>query len=98
MSTETGTPAPAPGQKSGGYTVIGYWNDADEAVAVGVIAGQHGVLGGAGATEGGDWATWVEAENADDAEARAVEEMEATLTRDTDDDDDDDDDAKEGDR
>ncbi|MFJ2662666.1 hypothetical protein, partial [Arthrobacter koreensis] len=47
-------PEPEPAEKP--FTVLGYWNDEDEPVAVGVIAGDHPVGAGQGATEGGDWA------------------------------------------
>lgn len=61
------------------YTVVGYWDDSDRPVSVGVIEGNHAVGGGESATVGGDWATSAEAEDAECAEALAIEEMRATL-------------------
>lgn len=71
------------------FTVLGYWNDEDEPVAVGVIAGDHPVGGGEGATEGGDWATSVTAKDMETAEELAVEEMAASQSTSDDEDDDD---------
>jgi hypothetical protein len=61
------------------FTVIGYWDDADTPVSVGVIEGEHPVHCGDGATEGGDWATSVHADSPEEAERAAVDEMRATL-------------------
>lgn len=57
------------------WTVIGFW-DGDEAVPVGVVAGEHQVTGGDGCSTEGPWATSVQAPNAAGAEAAAVAEME----------------------
>jgi len=57
------------------FTVIGFWNDADEAIPVGIVEGEHVVGGGSDVSEGGPWAITVQAEDMDDAEKRAVEEM-----------------------
>lgn len=66
------------------YTVLGYWDDSDRPISVGVIEGDHPVGAGEGATEGGDWATSVEAEDHECAEGLAIEEMRATLRDDDD--------------
>lgn len=78
--TETTTP---PALKT--YTVLGYWDDSDRPVSVGVIEGNHDVDAGESLTEGGDWATSVEAEDAEWAEGLAIAEMRATLVSDSDD-------------
>lgn len=70
------------------FTVLGYWSEDDEPVAVGVIEGDHPVGGGAGATEGGDWATSVSAPDMETAEELAVEEMRQSPADDDEDDDD----------
>jgi hypothetical protein len=56
------------------FTVIGYWRG-DRPVSVGVIEGEHQVHAGHGYTKEGDWATSVEADTPEDAEALAVQEM-----------------------
>ncbi|MFJ2662505.1 hypothetical protein, partial [Arthrobacter koreensis] len=65
------------------------WNDEDEPVAVGVIAGDHPVGAGQGATEGGDWAISVTAKDMETAEELAVEEMAESQSIADDEDDDD---------
>lgn len=80
------SPDPQPAEKP--FTVLGYWNDANEPVAVGVIPGDHPVGGGQGATEGGDWAISVTAKDMETAEELAVEEMSESLPGDEDQDDD----------
>lgn len=67
------------------WTVIGYWNDEDEPVSVGVIAGEHQVMGGMDFTGYGEWATFNEAATAEEAEADGLEEMRATRRDDNED-------------
>jgi hypothetical protein len=75
--TATGHPAALPV-----YTVLGVWDQADEPVPVGVIAGEHEVTGGAeDHWEGGLWATSVHASTPDEAEQLAVAEMRTNLKR-----------------
>jgi hypothetical protein len=55
------------------FTVVGVW-DESEAIPVGVIEGQHDVMGGDESHwEGGLWATFVEADDAAAAEVAGVE-------------------------
>lgn len=62
------------------YTVLGVWDQADEPVPVGVIAGEHEVTGGAEEHwEGGLWATSVHASTPDEAEQLAVAQMRTNL-------------------
>lgn len=58
------------------YTVVGYWDEDDAPISVGVIEGDHPVGGGLGHTEGGDWATvvWTD-KGMETAEWEAIEEM-----------------------
>ena len=64
------------------FTVFGFWNDADEPVPVAVVeligGGHMDIGGGEGCSEGGPWATSVEAVDMESAEGLAVEEMLAT--------------------
>lgn len=46
------------------YTVIGFWNEADERHVVGVVEGDHVIHYGVDVTEGGLFAELVRAENA----------------------------------
>jgi len=58
-----------------GYTVVGVWMS-DDPVPVGVIRGRHSVDGGDDeAFPEGLWATHVNADDTDDAEAAAIREM-----------------------
>jgi hypothetical protein len=58
-----------------GYTVIGLWIG-DEPIVAGVIEGDHPMVDAAGiGDEYQRWATHVYAEDAESAEAYAVEEM-----------------------
>jgi hypothetical protein len=66
------------------FTVIGYW-DGNRPVSVGVVEGEHAVHAGHGYTEEGDWATSVEADTPEDAEALAVQEMRESNEEDIDD-------------
>ena len=59
------------------FTVIGYW-DGCRPVSVGVIAGEHDVHAGEGATEEGDWALAVEADTPEAAEILAIQDMRRT--------------------
>lgn len=61
-----------------GWTVIGYWDDADYPISVGVVAGEQFVQGGEGCSDGGPWATFVDAPTAAEAELRGVQDMEQT--------------------
>ena len=54
------------------FTVIGFWDDSDTAIPVGVVKGAVDVYGGNGVSEGGPWARDVIAVHADEAEALAV--------------------------
>ncbi len=65
------------------WTVIGFW-DGDSPVPVGVVAGDHQVVGGFHPDfqmqyPEGPWATCVDAPTDDEAERLAIEEMAATL-------------------
>ena len=61
------------------FTVIGVW-DNDEPIAVGVVWGEHSVVGGDEEHwEGGLWATTVEAADPEAAEVAAVNEMQESL-------------------
>jgi hypothetical protein len=76
------------------FTVIGFWDDSDTAIPVGVVKGVVDVYGGHGVSEGGPWARDVIAVHADEAEALAVkltqEEHDARIAEIDDDEDDDD--------
>lgn len=50
------------------FTVIGYWDDSDRRHVIGVIEGEHDVLGGEPPGEGGLFAELVEAETWEEAE------------------------------
>lgn len=67
------------------FTVIGFWDDSDQPVPVAVVeligGGQMLIGGGEGCSEGGPWATDLEAIDMDSAEGLAVEEMLATLNQ-----------------
>lgn len=41
------------------FTVIGYWDDADQRVVTGVIEGEHEVTGGDGCSDGGPFAVYI---------------------------------------
>ena len=56
------------------YTVIGVWYN-DEPIAAGAITGTHDVEGDLDYIGFQPWATTVEADDADDAMARAVQIM-----------------------
>jgi hypothetical protein len=58
------------------YTVIGLWYD-DEPVVAGVVEGEHNAVDSDPCHERfqGRWSTSVEADDPDDAESRAVAEM-----------------------
>lgn len=70
------------------FTVIGYWDDSDNPVAVGVIDGFHDVTGGDDG-EYQPWATSVYAIDSATAEAMACDEMRETLEDDSPEEDDD---------
>jgi hypothetical protein len=76
---DSSDPAPA-----ADWTVLGVW-DNDRAVPVGVLAGQHDVVGGdSGYWEQGLWATYVQAGDAAAAETLAVAQMQVSLPNDPD--------------
>lgn len=65
----------APDGGGGGYTVIGVWMS-DDPVPVGVVCGRHRVDGGDDeAFPEGLWATYVSADDTDDAETAAIRDM-----------------------
>jgi hypothetical protein len=72
-----------PGPKR--FTVVGVWDD-DEAIPVGVIWGEHSVVGGDDEHwEGGLWATSVDAADPLAAETAAVDQMAESDDEDDDD-------------
>ncbi|BDZ52395.1 hypothetical protein GCM10025867_46360 (plasmid) [Frondihabitans sucicola] len=66
----------APTPRLGDFTVLGVW-DESEPIAVGVVPGDLPVTGGDEDHFNGIWAISVQAENAEDAEIIAINEMSA---------------------
>jgi hypothetical protein len=71
MATSTAAPATQP------YTVIGYWDDSDTAIAVGVVEGNPGFAGSSTVSEGGPWAIDIQASSYEEAETLGTQKMQA---------------------
>jgi hypothetical protein len=71
MATSTTAPATQP------YTVIGYWDDSDTAIAVGVVEGSPGFAGSSTVSEGGPWAIDIQASSYEEAETLGTQKMQA---------------------
>lgn len=69
MATSTEAPA------NKHYTVIGYWDDSDTAIAVGVVEGTPGFAGSANVSTGGPWAIDIQAPSYEEAEALGTKQM-----------------------
>lgn len=65
------------------FTVFGFWDDSDQPVPVAAVeligGGYLEIGGGEGCSEGGPWATTVDAVDIGSAESVAVEEMLETV-------------------
>lgn len=92
MAPSTEAPANKP------FTVIGFWDDSDTAIAVGVVEGTPGFAGSPTVSTGGAWAIDIEAASYEEAEALGTKQMQDDFdAQHADDEDEDEDGDEEGD-